>query len=374
MVPGTKTGDNVNRSLAEGVNRKTQTRRLVQSYSHFLIDLSHNELRTESPEGLGALPHVLTAHNVSKRNRPLHSGRSCGAGVAPAVGGIMNSKSRSFARSRLLVYPVIATALAGLHLQLQSLNASAAPLFAGPAVTPTVSPVQARVDLGPAPGMGMQRRYLKHFPVDTFNGEVRWSETDLRVSSRGMDFVWKRTFTSRSSFDHGHGINWDFSYNKRIADQGGSPRVLAVMNGEGREDLYTETSAGSNTFHAIGLFDVIVDNGSGNYTQTLVDRTICEYSDSGQGDSRMVSCSDRHGNTCTMTRNAFGNITSINDTQDRDYTLTYTDATPSQRIATLTDFAGRTVVFGYESDGDLKTVSLRQRCVTTSKSGPPAGR
>src|SRR3989338_5297097 len=222
----------------------------------------------------------------------------------------------------------------------------------------STTPVQGRADLLPAPQEPIARHFAKHFGiVDLANGEIRYTEVDLRVPSRGidMDFIWQRRYTSRSHFDHGHGFNWDFNYNKRIVDVslGASPRILAVSNGMGREDTYTETAATSNIFHAVGLFDVILDNGSGSYTQTLPNGTVCQYAAHTGTESRLASCTDRAGNACTITRNAFGNITNINDSQDRNYSIAYDTATAIQRIVSLTDFSGRQVVYTYSPSGDL---------------------
>ena len=111
-------------------------------------------------------------------------------------------------------------------------------------------------------------------------------------------------------------------------------------------------------------------NVAGIFTQTQANGMTFTYDASGY----LSSMADRAGNTLTITRNGFHNITQIVDTQDRLYTVTYTDGTAAQKVASLTDFAGRQIVYSYDGNGDL--VRVRSPSVTGTLNGNdfPAGK
>ncbi len=243
------------------------------------------------------------------------------------------------------------------------------PSFVGPGepLTAETRVVESGLlQVGPgSPRPATPPRYAKHVPVDTGNGELKLIETDLRVPSRGFPFAWVRVYSSRSRFDHGLGAGWDYPYNRRVSVVSSTTprRILTATTGLGREDSYVETATGSNLFHAVGIFDEIILNADGSFTQVTPCGMMFQYDSAGF----LVGQRDRAGNALTIARNSFHKIVSIRDVQDRLYTFTFTDNTSSQRIATITDFAGRTITYGYSPAGDL--VRVTGPAVTGTPSG-----
>ncbi len=196
-------------------------------------------------------------------------------------------------------------------------------------------------------GPSMQSQSL---PVGLYNGEATLRVTDLRVPGRGFDFVWERTYTSRSDFSGHLGHNWHLSFNRRVQASNGA---ATIVDGRGREDAYAQGSGG-NFISPLGFFDALRQNANGTFSQRAPDGTIRQY----RTDGWLVSITDRHGNTQTVNRNGAGEITTIVDTQGRLYTFAYAGG----RIQSITDFAGRQVVYTYDGNGDL--VKVRSPVVT----------
>jgi len=203
--------------------------------------------------------------------------------------------------------------------------------------------IHANTPQGPA-------MYAESLPVGLFNGEAMLRAEDLRVPSRGFDFVWARTYSSRSNFSGHQGWNWHIACNRRVQLFQGT---ATVVDGGGREDAYAAGGAGTFISPA-GFFDNLRQNGDGTFTQRMADGARYFY----RADGWLTAMVDRNGNTQTISRNAAGEITTITDTQDRLYTFAYT----SGLITSITDFAGRQLVYTYDGNGDL--VNVRSPAVT----------
>ena len=84
--------------------------------------------------------------------------------------------------------------------------------------------------------------YSKGFPVALVNGEARLDVTDLYVASRGIPFIWRRTYSSLANFDSIYGFNWTTAYDRQILEVLGG---VSLADGLGREDFYNPHSLGN---------------------------------------------------------------------------------------------------------------------------------
>ncbi len=224
---------------------------------------------------------------------------------------------------------------------------------------PDCTPEQKRKDQKPKrpdcppdpPGLSLVSHSL---PVGLYNGEASLSVTDLRVKSRGFDFVWERNYSSRADFAGELGANWDHRYMRKVTVL--PDNNVSVTEGTGREDVYLRSGINPTVFLSpAGFFDALTENPGIGFTQVMPDRMTYGY----RTDGFLTSITDRHGNTQTITRNPAGRITSIEDTQGRLYTFLYDG---SGRIQSFTDFAGRQVVYTYDANNDL--IRVRSPMVT----------
>ena len=220
----------------------------------------------------------------------------------------------------------------------------------------------------PIPWAPSQHSHSIH--VGLLNGEARLAVTDLQVPSVGFPFNFARVYNSRANFDAGLGYNWDYVYNRRIKVL--SSTKISVANGLGREDTYTWTGNGCYAAPA-GIFDFVkYDSATGTWWQIDPGGNRYDFDSSGY----LVGMVDRAGNVTAIERNTHHRPLRIIDTQGRryDFAMTdgsaaqnYDDGTPGQRIASITDFDGRSVVFSYDSRGDL--VKVRSPIVVGTPTG-----
>ena len=203
-------------------------------------------------------------------------------------------------------------------------------------------------------------RFAHSVPVGLFNGEVQLSVVDLEIPGRGLSFRWERTYSSRSNFDRAHGRNWTNRYDRRVVIDGSGN--ASVVDGLGREDLF-QNAGGGNFTSPRTIYSTLVRNGDNTYTQREPDGRRYEYDTAGY----LARIEDARGNALDFTRNGHNNITLVRDTQDRDVTIAYTDATASQRVQTVTDFMGRQVHYTYDGNGNL--IRARSPLVTGTPNG-----
>lgn len=204
--------------------------------------------------------------------------------------------------------------------------------------------------------------------VHLHSGEFHTSAVDLAIPGRGLDLVWARTYRSRLGRDTAMGYGWDFSYDLRVEAVGQDVRLY---DGNGRADLYRHQVDG--TYVAPQFFREGVFEPDGSFTLRFADMGRWSFRplDASPLAGRIQSISDRNANTISFAYEAgTGKLLAITDTLGRVVTVAWS----GNRIASVTDFAGRTVAYAYyqPSDaggnpGDLK--SARSPLVTGTPNG-----
>ena len=203
-------------------------------------------------------------------------------------------------------------------------------------------------------------------PVNLHSGEFTWSEEDLRIPGRGFDFVWKRTYRSRTRMwnpasadgpirsaarTSAFGVNWDHSYNLHlmVSPPNSPPGTIWLCDGTGRIDSYR--ASGDGIWTAAGFFRSLVQNVDGSFTLTHPNQTRVTFAAvQNQTSLFVVLIEDRNGNQMHFEYDDFGRLDTIVDTLGRAMTLLY-DA--EDRIVALTDFAGREVRYEYGAGAEL---------------------
>lgn len=198
--------------------------------------------------------------------------------------------------------------------------------------------------------------------VYLFSGEYYERVVDLSIPGRGVDFRWGRKYRSKVGPKTSMGNHWDFSYNIFLEPVG--PDLL-VHNGDSRIDTYEQNSPGAWTRRE--YFRVIEQNPDNSLTMTFSDLSTWNFTalDGSPAEGKISSIVDRNGNTMSFEYDGLGRLTTIHDTLDtgahsRDITIAYV----GDKIASVTDFAGRSVVYEYYDGlepggnlGDLKSVT-----------------
>jgi YD repeat-containing protein len=201
-------------------------------------------------------------------------------------------------------------------------------------------------------------------PVYLFNGEFYYEHTDLLIKGRGFDFVWARKYRSREGDVTPMGINWDFSYNVRLAPAGSD---LVLHNGQSRRDLFELQEDGTWTrpefFHVIELNP---DDDSLVLTFQDTSQWIFNAIDGSPAQGKLNTIVDRNSNSMAFEYDGLGRLTVIGDTlsqlsNPREISIAYN---ADGLISSVTDFTGRVVTYDYYDGiepggnlGDLKSVT-----------------
>ncbi|MEQ8764286.1 MAG: RHS repeat-associated core domain-containing protein [Planctomycetota bacterium] len=211
-------------------------------------------------------------------------------------------------------------------------------------------------------------------PVYLFSGEFYERVTDLEIRSRGLNFIWSRTYNSRKGPNTKMGNGWDYSYNVSAELDGSS---LIVRDGNGRSDTYTQQLDGSWT--AAEFFRQITQNLDGTLTVTFQDTGYWTLHalDGSPSAGMILDATDRNGNTVGYSYDGQGRLITIHDplddpgTHNRDITIAYN---ADGFVASVTDYTGRQVQYAYYQNGDAGGSFGDLKSVTTpAVTGTPHG-
>jgi YD repeat-containing protein len=189
------------------------------------------------------------------------------------------------------------------------------------------------------------------------SGEIQQQVTDLTLPGRGLDFVWTRTYRSRTGQDTSQGTRWSHGYDVSCVQNG---TAVDVSDGTGRRDTYRLQADG--TYTCPGFFREGALTG-GVFRLTFADTGFWEFLplDTAPAAGKLARIQDRNGNAITLSYDDGGKLTQATDTLGRIHTVAYT---PDGRVETVSDSTGRTVTYSYYaggepggSPGDLKSVT-----------------
>jgi YD repeat-containing protein len=188
--------------------------------------------------------------------------------------------------------------------------------------------------------------------VNTYNGNFFLCNcaetTDVSISGRGIPASVERAYNSRASGGGIFGNKWTSNLEQKLTDSGDGPILYTDSDGT----PHSFTANGDGTYEAPGgIYLELIKKVDGTYVMTDKSQTEIHFNTSGQL-SKMV---DSNGNTTTITYTS-SRPTKITDASGREVTLSYNAA---NRVSQVTDPANRTVVYTYDGDGNLKTVTKK---------------
>ncbi len=189
----------------------------------------------------------------------------------------------------------------------------------------------------------------KDFPatacsVEFATAEEVYSLPLFKIPGVGMDLGVNLTYRSRIGYDYRYGRGWTLDQDVRLRTEPNGDETY--LNGHGRADTFA--SAGGGSFVPPVRYDSTL-NVQGT-TATLTSRfgTASTFQN-----GYRTQVQDRYGNALTYSWTG-DQLTSITDTLNRSYTLSYgTDG----RLSSITDFGGRTWTLTYDYMGQLKRVT-----------------
>ena len=161
-------------------------------------------------------------------------------------------------------------------------------------------------------------------PVNIANGNLLQTDDDLTVATSGLPVSIKRHYNSFSDYNGPFGYGWSHTYDEEVTEN--LDESLTYKAGDGGK--YTYTKNGDDSYkRPLGIYSDLIKSASG-YTLTEKDGTQHVFNTQG----RLTSMVDRNANTLTFTYS--GN-----------------------EMIEITDPAGRSFVFAYNSHDKIETIT-----------------
>jgi RHS repeat-associated protein len=204
-------------------------------------------------------------------------------------------------------------------------------------------------------------------PVDCATGNLTESQTDLSVGGRGVPLTLTRTYNSQAASEESapgpFGYGWSASFLDHLEFHSeahaleGAPETVTVVQADGSTANFSgsPTTPGLLTPARWVEATLKVEN-DGTFLYTLPDQEHFHFDKSG----RLLSESDRYGNTTSLSYNESGQLSAVKDSVNRELTFTYyTAGEATGRVKTVSDPMHNTVEYGYGSGpeaGDLTSI------------------
>ncbi|UCV03337.1 RHS repeat-associated core domain-containing protein [Dechloromonas denitrificans] len=203
-------------------------------------------------------------------------------------------------------------------------------------------------------------------PVNMLTGNLVHSERDIVIKSRGLPIIFERTYNSKTPKDGPLGFGWTHSFNQYILFKGvetGEAKVTWV-DGSGAERFYKTAaqSSGNITVGTTlsaqpGVYQALTRRADGFYSirekngLTYVFEAINGTATNTNQKARLLSVTDRNGNTLTLSYAAWPNLL-VSDALSRSLTLKHDG---NGRIYEVADWNGTVHRYEYDGAGNLST-------------------
>ena len=194
-------------------------------------------------------------------------------------------------------------------------------------------------------------------PVNLATGNYTYQHVDLRIPGKGFPFEFTRFYNSKAPASPFTplGSSWTHSYNIYLSVNASNSVIVSF--GDGHNETYAPNASGAFVAEP-GVFNILTTNSDGTFTLTT--KAQLKYHFNAQ--NRLASMVDKNGNTLALTYDSSGNMLSITDTAGRTIQFSY----DSGYLRQITDPAGRSVWFKYDSStGDLLRATDRNLRTTS---------
>jgi RHS repeat-associated protein len=205
----------------------------------------------------------------------------------------------------------------------------------------------------------------KSDPVNLTTGNFNYNQTDIHLKSRGMPLELTRTYNSRDIQEGPFGYGWTHNYNIYLSTgvSDGVNTYVLLRHANGNTDQYVQLSGGSFQSPAKRYGKLIyevnsstlqtISNGVLNTGYRLTTKHGTNYVFTAAGQLRVIA--DRNSNRVKLDYDSGGKLIKITDTVGRVLTLTYT---ADKKISSIADYTGRSFQYGYDTKGNLISVTL----------------
>lgn len=181
-------------------------------------------------------------------------------------------------------------------------------------------------------------------------GNFYHNETDLTISSTGINFEFARAYNASDSYNGPIGLGWTHSYNVFLVPDP-CDKLHRVKWGDGQGHYYLPDVNIPNSYHPAtsAFYDRLKKNPDNSWVVTRKDQTRYNFNTSG----KLVSIVDKNGNCTSLSYDGNGRLSQITDTANRIITINYN---ASNLVQSVTDSNGRQIIYGY-TEGKLTSVT-----------------
>ena len=208
--------------------------------------------------------------------------------------------------------------------------------------------------LGPEnPGEPKQKRACSGDPVSCATGNLSESQTDLSVAGRGIPLTLTRTYNAQAAVTQsspgpfGYGWSSSFSDHLQISPEAGT---VTVVQANGSAVTFKGTPGTVGEFTAPEWAQATLSlNSEHTYVYTLRNQEVFKFNEQG----RLLSETDRNGNTTSLSYTEAGLLETVTDPAGRKLTFAYNT---EGRVESVKDPMGHAVKYAYEN-GNLVSVT-----------------
>ena len=179
-------------------------------------------------------------------------------------------------------------------------------------------------------------------PINTATGNYVHQHTDLRLSGRGMPFVFTRFYNSQDGTPGAMGTGWSHSYSASLTVNSTDQSVTMRLP-DGKIAVF-DNAGGVYTSRYKSVFSKLESPSSGVFVLTTKTMTVYRFTN-----GRLTSISDRNNNSIQLAYSG-NNLTKITDAVGRTISLGYDGG---GHITSLSDPIGRTLAYEYDGAGNL---------------------
>jgi YD repeat-containing protein len=222
-------------------------------------------------------------------------------------------------------------------------------------------------------GSGMVNTRLAADPVNTATGALMEQFDDLELPGLGKGLDWTRTYNSLDPAQGPLSRGWTFSYNagvskRTVTEEGVSTEVVTFRNGTGGQSEFAKDDTGRYRAIDPAITATLTELADGWQLKNLdgdilrfntAGQLTHDFDDQGKGVAltysagRLVTLTDTLGQTLTVTWGttgpATGKIIKITGSHGKAVSYGYSDTAGEPRLTSVTDVAGATTTFSYDS-------------------------
>ena len=185
-------------------------------------------------------------------------------------------------------------------------------------------------------------------PVNITTGNMYLQQADYQLPSVGFGLSVARTYNSSSPAVGLFGRGWSSEYDQSILAYDSSS--LRFNQSDGRAIYFGRPLNSSGAYNdVIGDFHAQVTQGSG-FTLTMKDGSAEQFNSSG----KLLSMTDRNGNSTSLTYGANGYLASISDPFGRVLTV---NTNANGQVTSVSDSLGTVATYTYGGSNELLSVT-----------------